>query len=98
MLHGYIRRVEDVDLQGEMTVRCGTELLRFSSLNTFLITENGVSPCHLEVLWRFKGHKVREELEQEHQRLLTARVGAAATTEPHLERQEKMLLLLCLSL
>lgn len=39
---------------------------------------------HLEVLWGFKGHQVRQELQQEHQRLLTGCMIATAASERHL--------------
>lgn len=41
---------------------------------------------HLEVLWRFKGHQVREELQQKHQRLFTVGMVAAASAETHLKQ------------
>lgn len=41
--------------------------------------------CHLEVLWGFKGHQVREELQQKHQRFLTVGMVAVASTKRHLK-------------
>lgn len=41
---------------------------------------------HLEVLWRFKGHQVREELQQKHQGFFTVGMVAAASAERHLKQ------------
>lgn len=44
------------------------------------------SEHHLEVLWGFKGYKVREELQQKHQRFLTVGMVAVASTKRHLKQ------------
>lgn len=41
---------------------------------------------YLEILRRFKGHQVGEELQQEHERLLTVGMMAAASAETHLKQ------------
>jgi len=48
---------------------------------------------HLEVLWGFKGHQVRQELEQEHQRFLAARMVTTASPERHLQKKQQRIVL-----
>lgn len=44
---------------------------------------------HLEVLWGFVRHQVREEFQQKHQSFLAVCMEASASTERHLKRVKK---------
>ena len=85
VFHRNIRRLQDVNLQHQVTNH-SIFLQLYVQWN--VVINNGAGR-HLEVQRGFKGHQVRQELQQEHQRLFTGRLEAAASTERHLWEAEK---------